>query len=106
MKTNYSVLCSAYAGSRKGDGKLTGDFVSAVPGSGKTETLINKCYKLMEDEGTDNVVAITFTDRASEELIDRLKKRALKEEKLDLIRKLPTSNVGTIHNFCSKIVRK
>ena len=106
MKTNYSVLCSAYAGFRKGDGKLTGDFVSAVPGSGKTETLINKCYKLMEDEGTDTVVAITFTDRASEELIDRLKKRALKEGKLDLIRKLPTSNVGTIHNFCSKIVRK
>jgi DNA helicase-2/ATP-dependent DNA helicase PcrA len=85
---------------------LTGDFVSAVPGSGKTETLINKCYELMEEEGAESVVAITFTDRASEELINRLKKRALKEGKTELIRQLPTSNVGTIHNFCSRIVRK
>ena len=85
---------------------MSGDYVSAVPGSGKTETLINKCYELMEEEGVENVVAITFTDRASEELVDRLKKRALKEGKSELIRQLPTSNVGTIHNFCSKIVRK
>lgn len=85
---------------------MTGDFVSAVPGSGKTETLINKCYDLMEEEGVEGVVAITFTDRASEELIDRLKRRALKEGKSELIRQLPSSNVGTIHNFCSKIVRK
>ncbi|MCL5408260.1 MAG: ATP-dependent helicase [Candidatus Thermoplasmatota archaeon] len=85
---------------------MSGDYVSAVPGSGKTETLINKCYELMEEEGVENVVAITFTDRASEELVERLKKRALKEGKSELVRQLPTSNVGTIHNFCSKIVRK
>jgi DNA helicase-2/ATP-dependent DNA helicase PcrA len=91
---------------RKEGGKVTGDFVSAVPGSGKTETLINKCYELMVEQGVENVVAITFTDRASEELIDRLKKRALKDERFDIIRQLPTSNVGTIHNFCSRIVRK
>lgn len=80
--------------------------MSAVPGSGKTETLINKCYELMEEHGVENVVAITFTDRASEELISRLKRRALKEGETDLVRQLPVSNVGTIHNFCSKVVRK
>jgi len=85
---------------------MTGDFVSAVPGSGKTETLINKCYELMEKEGVEGVVAITFTDRAAEELIERLKKRALKENNQDLIGELPNSNVGTIHNFCSRVVRK
>ncbi len=85
---------------------MAGDFVSAVPGSGKTETLIKKCYELMEEQGVESVVAITFTDRASEELIDRLKKRALKDGRPDLVRQLPTSNVGTIHNFCSRIVRK
>ncbi len=85
---------------------MSGDFVTAVPGSGKTETLINKCYELMQEQGPENVVAITFTERASEELIERLKKKALKDGQIDLIRQLPTSNVGTIHSFCSKIVRK
>ncbi|MCL4334039.1 MAG: UvrD-helicase domain-containing protein [Candidatus Thermoplasmatota archaeon] len=85
---------------------MSGDFVSAVPGSGKTETLINKCYELMVEHGVESVVAITFTDRASEELIDRLKNRALKDGRFDIIRQLPTSNVGTIHNFCSRIVRR
>ncbi len=80
--------------------------MSAVPGSGKTETLINKCYELMENEGVESVVAITFTDRASEELIERLKRKAMSDGNVDLIRQLPTSNVGTIHNFCSRIVRK
>ncbi len=85
---------------------MNGDFVAAVPGSGKTEALINKCYELMQTEGVESVVAITFTDRASEELLRRLKQRASKDGQIDLIRKLPNSNVGTIHNFCSKIVRK
>lgn len=84
---------------------MPGDYVSAVPGSGKTETLINKCYELMDEEGVENIVAITFTDRAAEELIERLKKRALREKKHELVRELPDSNVGTIHNFCSKLVR-
>lgn len=85
---------------------MSGDFVTAVPGSGKTETLINKCYELMQEQGPENVVAITFTERASEELIERLKRKALRDGRIDLIRELPTSNVGTIHSFCSKIVRK
>ena len=85
---------------------MTSDFVSAVPGSGKTETLINKCYELMENEGVEGVVAITFTDRAAEELMERLKKKAQEKKRQDLIRELPNSNVGTIHNFCSRIVRK
>ncbi|MGC8618540.1 MAG: UvrD-helicase domain-containing protein [Thermoplasmata archaeon] len=85
---------------------MSGDFVTAVPGSGKTETLINKCYELMQEQEPENIVAITFTDRASEELMERLKKKALRDGRTDLIRQLPTSNVGTIHSFCSKIVRK
>jgi len=84
---------------------MGGEIVTAVPGSGKTYTLIEKCYNLMVNEGVENVVAITFTDRAASELMDRLKARARKENNIELLKKLPESNVGTIHNFCSKIIR-
>ncbi|MEM4089801.1 MAG: ATP-dependent helicase, partial [Thermoplasmatales archaeon] len=84
---------------------MNSSFISAVPGSGKTETLINKCYELMLSEGVEHVAAITFTERAAKEMLERLKERAAKEGKLDLIRQLPESNVGTIHNFCSRILR-
>ncbi len=83
-----------------------GHYVSAVPGSGKTETLIRKCYDLMEAEGVDSVVAITFTERAASELMERLKKTALEKNRKEIVKGLPESNVGTIHNFCSRIVRK
>ncbi len=94
-----------FAGARRGGGEMAGEIVTAVPGSGKTHTLIEKCYSLMVDEGVENVVAITFTDRAASELMDRLKSRARRENNLELLKKLPESNVGTIHNFCSKIIR-
>ncbi|MEM0141144.1 MAG: ATP-dependent helicase [Thermoplasmatales archaeon] len=84
---------------------MNSSFISAVPGSGKTETLINKCYELMLSEGVEHVAAITFTERAAKEMLERLKERAAKEGKPDLIRQLPESNVGTIHNFCSRILR-
>ncbi|MGC8645333.1 MAG: UvrD-helicase domain-containing protein [Thermoplasmata archaeon] len=80
-------------------------FVSAVPGSGKTETLIAKCYDLMIAEGVEHVAAITFTERAAKEMLDRLKEKAARDGKGDIIRQLPESNVGTIHNFCSRILR-
>ncbi len=84
---------------------MSGEIVTAVPGSGKTHTLIEKCYSLMVSEGVENIVAITFTDRAASELMDRLKARARKENNIELLKKLPESNVGTIHNFCSRIIR-
>lgn len=84
---------------------MNSGFVSAVPGSGKTEELIKRCYDLMVSEGVEHVAAITFTERAAKEMIGRLKEKALKDGKVDIIRQLPESNVGTIHNFCSRIIR-
>lgn len=84
---------------------MDSEIVTAVPGSGKTYTLINRCYDLMVNEGVENVVAITFTDRAASELMDRLKKMARERNNLELLKKLPTSKVGTIHSFCSDILR-
>ena len=84
---------------------MQGHVITAVPGSGKTHTLIEKCYELMVNEGVDNVVAITFTERAASQLMSRLKEKAKSNNNIDLLKKLPDSKVGTIHNFCSTILR-
>lgn len=67
--------------------------VAAGPGTGKTFTLISRLVRLLE-QGADpsRIVAITFTNRAAEELRERLKKRygAAAEQVF----------VGTFHRFC------
>ncbi|MEM0126845.1 MAG: ATP-dependent helicase, partial [Thermoplasmatales archaeon] len=105
VRTSCFAHCYQSAGFSPGDGRVNSNFVSAVPGSGKTENLINKCYELMLSEGVEHVAAITFTERAAKEILERLRERASREGEINLIRQLPESNVGTIHNFCSKILR-
>ncbi len=67
--------------------------VAAGPGTGKTFTLIARLARLIE-QGADpgGIVAITFTNRAADELRERLQKRcgALAEQVF----------VGTFHRFC------
>lgn len=72
--------------------------VAAGPGTGKTFTLISRLARLLEqavDPG--RIVAITFTNRAADELCERLKKRcgAAAEQVF----------VGTFHRFCLERLR-
>jgi DNA helicase-2/ATP-dependent DNA helicase PcrA len=65
--------------------------VTAVPGSGKTKTIIDKVERLVE-EGLDQlVIVITYTYRAADEVSERLDKRRLNREYVWS---------GTIHRFC------
>jgi len=63
--------------------------VSACPGSGKTRVLVEKITR--ELEKGHRVVAITYTNKAAEEMRERILKKGL-----------PTDNLwcGTIHSFC------
>ena len=74
--------------------------VSAGPGTGKTSTLIAMLCKLLNDSDTpaDKFVAITFTNRAAEEIQDRLLNEIGPKAK-DLF-------IGTFHSFCLKWLRK
>ncbi len=80
-------------------------YIKAVPGAGKTKNLIDETYRLMNSEGIDKVAAITFTDRASKELRERIKKKAVEDHNDTIIKNLHQANIGTIHNFCTKIIR-
>lgn len=74
--------------------------VIASAGSGKTRVLVNRIVKLIEDYDVDpcNILAITFSKKAKENMIQRLKKMI--PEYAGYI------NIETFHSFGYRIIRK
>ena len=70
--------------------------VLAGAGSGKTRVLTERIKNLLKD-GAYHVLALTFTNKAAEEMISRL-------EDVEDIRE--RSFIGTIHSFCLEIINK
>lgn len=95
--------------------------ISAGAGSGKTRVLVEKYFNLLVDEHPEwpieSVVAITFTVKAASELRARILKRTLQEltaakdeqrrtRLLELRQQISAAPIGTIHNFCSRVLRE
>ncbi|MCK9296679.1 MAG: UvrD-helicase domain-containing protein [Desulfobulbaceae bacterium] len=74
--------------------------VSAGPGTGKTHTLVSRLVHLLQVEKAEaaRIVAITFTNRAANEMRERLAGRA--GEQADRV------FVGTFHRFCLEWLRQ
>lgn len=68
-------------------------FVTACPGSGKTRTLTRKLAYMsnLYPSSLKKIIAITYTNRAANEIMERLDRLNLNEHHLW---------VGTIHQFC------
>ncbi|WP_077617427.1 UvrD-helicase domain-containing protein [Bacillus sinesaloumensis] len=93
--------------------------VEAGAGSGKTTSLVNRMVNLIYT-GTakvDEMVAITFTKKAADELKTRfltmLEKKAKEETNLDVkflleeaLQHIDQSFIGTVHSFCARILRE
>jgi DNA helicase-2/ATP-dependent DNA helicase PcrA len=77
--------------------------VIACPGSGKTHTIICKYIKFVTNNIylPEQIILITFTKKAGNELINRLKDKILNKEP----NKEPYY-VGTIHGLAYKILKK
>lgn len=71
--------------------------LKACPGSGKTRTLTYKLAYLVNKYNSSRKlnVAITYTNRAAEEIKERLEKLDISEDKVW---------VGTIHQFCLEFI--
>ncbi|MBI3109664.1 UvrD-helicase domain-containing protein [Candidatus Daviesbacteria bacterium] len=74
--------------------------ILAGAGSGKTRVLTYRVAYLIQEKKIppENILVLTFTNKASGEMIERIKK---------LIGQLPTQPVmGTFHSFCAKLLRR
>jgi len=79
--------------------------IIAGPGSGKTKVMIRRYLNLVLNHNIKpgNILLTTFTEKAAEELIKKvtngLKKHGYPIENEEL-------NIGTIHSFCAKFLKK
>lgn len=92
--------------------------VTAGPGAGKTTVLVERYLEILRTQNVsvDNVVAITFTNRAANEMrervrseIDNLLRHASGDERRKWLRHkraLDGAVVTTIHGFCSRLLHE
>ncbi len=93
--------------------------VTAGPGSGKTMVLVERYLHILRRNkhlNIDQIVAITFTNRAANEMRERLRKRlnqillaATGDERrrwLVYKRTLDGAVITTIHGFCARLLRE
>ena len=76
--------------------------VSAGAGSGKTTSLVGRVAALLRVPGVrlDEVVVITFTEKAAREVSHRLR------QSLGSALPLDDAFIGTIHGFCHSLLRR
>jgi ATP-dependent helicase/nuclease subunit A len=92
--------------------------VTAGPGSGKTMVLVERYLHILREHNLniDQIVAITFTNRAANEMRERLRGRlnqilrdASGDERkhwLHYKRTLDGAVITTIHGFCARLLRE
>jgi len=92
--------------------------VDAGAGSGKTRVLVDRIVYLIEagHADLDDIVAITFTDKAAGEMKARLR-QAFRDKATpddaeamsrwrDLERRVESARISTIHSFCTVLLRE
>src|SRR5437773_9033587 len=92
--------------------------VTAGPGAGKTLVLVERYLEILRTRkvSVDNIVAITFTNRAANEMRERVRKEIdnlLKQTDGDERRRwlrhkraLEGAVITTIHGFCSRVLHE
>ncbi|MEY4229712.1 MAG: hypothetical protein RLZZ362_561, partial [Actinomycetota bacterium] len=78
--------------------------VAAGAGAGKTEALIRRLETVLggDKADPDRIVAITFTERAARDLVNKLRIKL----PANLVPQIELMRVGTIHSFCLGILRR
>jgi len=101
---------------------LTGDYlkasedirtsylVSASAGTGKTRVLVNRYLNILRqsDAGVDEIIAITFTEKAAAEMKERIRRssRDVNCSRHRISDQLSSAPISTIHSFCARILQE
>src|SRR2546427_9629074 len=92
--------------------------VTAGPGAGKTTVLVERYLEILRSQNVsvDNIVAITFTNRAANEMrsrvrddIDEILRASTGDERQKWLRHkraLEGAMITTIHGFCARLLRE
>ncbi|MBQ3760458.1 MAG: UvrD-helicase domain-containing protein [Clostridia bacterium] len=87
--------------------------VSAAAGSGKTTVLVERVLGLLrEGTGIDEILIVTFTRAAAQDMRQKLQKRISDEvdagdrSLYEQLEKIEFSSISTLHSFCSKLIRQ
>lgn len=87
--------------------------VSASAGSGKTFVMIQRLTRLIKEgkADADQILCVTFTEAAAADMKAKLKASLIEETEkgndraAEQLVKLSTADIGTLHSFCSKLIR-
>src|SRR4051794_34931270 len=78
--------------------------IIAAAGSGKTEVVSQRVASLVADgEPPESIVAFTFTEKAAEELKERIRQRVTAQVGESATDQLGRLFVGTIHTYCFRL---
>jgi len=80
--------------------------VLAGAGSGKTKALTHRIAYMIQEKNIKpwNILAVTFTNKAAQEMKNRVIKLLKKDDELESETDLPT--MGTFHSICVRMLRK
>lgn len=82
--------------------------VSAGAGTGKTHVLVERFVYLIEQKlaRPQEILAITFTEKAANEMKSRITIRLRESTLEEARRELENAYIGTIHSFCARLLRE
>lgn len=81
--------------------------IIAAAGSGKTEVVAQRVADLLaEGQPPEGIVAFTFTERAAEELGNRIARRVQQRLGSSALDRLASLYVGTIHGYCFRLLQQ
>ena len=115
MKVKYALEPEQAAAAYTVDRHVS---VTAGPGSGKTTVLVERYLHVLlkHNLAIDQIVAITFTNRAANEMRERLREQLdlllqsmggeRRQQLLSYKRTLDGAVITTIHGFCSRLLRE